>query len=261
MAVLPQTFGRLPSLLADVVPQATRPGLIARRDQRQLSFADKKRLRQAWERLIEVGFFGALVARHMDMSHRMHGSMTNSFVGYERFLPWHRVYLARLGEALRGLDADLALPYWCWSTDRQLPDWLADFDPEVTVPGVGVVQVARAPGVGVAGLPAQDAIADILAQPQWHDFTRQLEGVPFGAHNQVHVWVGGTMNTLASPADPVFWLHHCEIDRLWESWRVDHPGQGPAIDGDDAVLDPWSMTVAAVASPAQLNYRYDRLGI
>jgi tyrosinase len=37
-------------------------------------------------------------------------------------------------------------------------------------------------------------------------------------HNRVHVWVGGDMGPGSSPNDPVFYLNHCNIDRLWEAW-------------------------------------------
>src|SRR5439155_16817593 len=30
---------------------------------------------------------------------------------------------------------------------------------------------------------------------------------------------GGHMVLAASPNDPVFWLHHCNIDRLWSLWE------------------------------------------
>lgn len=41
-------------------------------------------------------------------------------------------------------------------------------------------------------------------------------------HNRVHSWVGGQMGTAASPNDPVFWLHHCNTDRLWWQWQKMH---------------------------------------
>jgi tyrosinase len=45
------------------------------------------------------------------------------------------------------------------------------------------------------------------------------------AHNWVHLSVGGALNgnggfmqANLSPVDPVFFLHHCNIDRLWDVW-------------------------------------------
>ncbi|MFM9069373.1 MAG: tyrosinase family protein, partial [Planctomycetota bacterium] len=42
-------------------------------------------------------------------------------------------------------------------------------------------------------------------------------------HNGVHNWIGGDMGTGASPNDPVFFLHHANIDRMWHAWQKKHP--------------------------------------
>ena len=42
-----------------------------------------------------------------------------------------------------------------------------------------------------------------------------LEGQP---HNSVHNNIGGIMPTLLSSIDPIFFMHHCNIDRLWDVW-------------------------------------------
>lgn len=69
--------------------------------------------------------------------------------------------------------------------------------------------------------------------------------------------------------DPIFWLHHCNIDRLWNHWLAQ--GGGRANPNESAWLDEsWtfadetgalvSVTVAQVLSGAtQLNYEYDDL--
>jgi tyrosinase len=41
----------------------------------------------------------------------------------------------------------------------------------------------------------------------------------YDLHNLVHRFIGGDMALAASPNDPVFWLHHCNIDRLWSLWE------------------------------------------
>ncbi len=41
----------------------------------------------------------------------------------------------------------------------------------------------------------------------------------YDLHNLVHRYVGGDMALAASPNDPVFWLHHCNLDRLWSLWE------------------------------------------
>jgi tyrosinase len=40
----------------------------------------------------------------------------------------------------------------------------------------------------------------------------------------VHVWVGGDMGPGTSPNDPVFYLNHCNADRIWEEWMA-HRGR------------------------------------
>jgi tyrosinase len=42
-------------------------------------------------------------------------------------------------------------------------------------------------------------------------------------HNRVHVFVGGDMSPSTSPNDPVFYLNHCNVDRIWERWMQPPP--------------------------------------
>ena len=42
-----------------------------------------------------------------------------------------------------------------------------------------------------------------------------LEAQP---HNNIHNAVGGFMADFPSPVDPIFFMHHCNIDRLWDVW-------------------------------------------
>jgi tyrosinase len=122
-------------------------------------------------------------------------------------------------------------------------------------------------------------------------FRNQTEGwhVPPGSpratgmHNLVHVWVGGTQGTMlasTSPNDPVFFLHHCNVDRLWAQWQAQHSQVAPylpkaALPGDpgqawnepmifyDKTLSstpPWpgpAITPHDVVDHHQLGYRYD----
>jgi hypothetical protein len=106
-------------------------------------------------------------------------------------------------------------------------------------------------------------------------FRNRLEGW-FGAgsiHNRVHVWVGGADGTMlfsTSPNDPVFWLHHCNIDRLWVEWLKQHPAEayhpsggagdsGPAGHNLPDSMQPWGgiTTVAGTLDHHALGYWYD----
>ena len=75
------------------------------------------------------------------------------------------------------------------------------------------------------GLPTQsdvDGLTDnaIYDASPWdstvtNTFRNDLEGwVGPGLHNLIHRWVGGSMTDSTSPNDPVFFLHHCNVDRM-----------------------------------------------
>ena len=71
--------------------------------------------------------------------------------------------------------------------------------------------------------------------PPWNSsssgFRNDLEGwIGPGLHNRVHLWVGGDMLLASSPNDPVFFLNHCNVDRIWAAWLDRH---GPAYLPDN----------------------------
>jgi tyrosinase len=97
-------------------------------------------------------------------------------------------------------------------------------------------------------------------------------------HNLVHRWVNGAMVRMTSPNDPVFWLHHANIDRLWGDWQRLHPevcpyvpsgtGVAPAghnlydllIFNDNMSSAPWpgpNTTPSALINHLSLGYSYD----
>src|SRR5262249_44649452 len=56
--------------------------------------------------------------------------------------------------------------------------------------------------------------------PGTHSFRNFLEGfIGPGMHNAAHMWVGGSMMPGTSPNDPVFFLHHANVDRIWSNWQ------------------------------------------
>jgi tyrosinase len=85
-------------------------------------------------------------------------------------------------------------------------------------------------------------------------------------HNRIHAWVGGTMGPPTSPNDPVFWLHHCYIDKQWADWQAMHPDQQPYLPDGDArkghnltdPMPPWNQnTPKDVLNTWDLGYHYD----
>ncbi|HVW64602.1 MAG TPA: tyrosinase family protein [Nitrosospira sp.] len=95
-------------------------------------------------------------------------------------------------------------------------------------------------------------------------------------HNRVHVFIGGDMSPSTSPNDPVFYLNHCNVDRIWESWmrsppaghgRVYVPAQNaPASLRGHRLNDRLNSLLSGSTTPAQMldvtgSYTYDSLDV
>ena len=228
-----------------------------RKSQAALTPSEQERFLCAFSTLVSspspYGWLGPFVDIH-DMfiavgSHYQHGT--------QRFLPWHRIYLILLERQLRSIHPDVTIPYWDWTVDRAFPAWLAGFTPTVTTPAQGAIHVTRSPA-DPAALPTAGEIAEVLADTDFASFTSQLEGY----HGSVHVWVGGTMGNIpTAPCDPVFFMHHANIDRLWSEWQAANPGKNPSLPGpspgpNSPNMDPWSYTEADTRSTVGLGYTY-----
>jgi hypothetical protein len=76
-------------------------------------------------------------------------------------------------------------------------------------------------------------------------------------HGEVHVWVGGDMaNPATSPNDPLFFLHHAFVDKVFSDWQaVHHPSLFPS-EYRDVVMAPWDVKVEDVLSISRLGYAY-----
>ncbi|MCA1731743.1 MAG: tyrosinase family protein, partial [Actinobacteria bacterium] len=84
-------------------------------------------------------------------------------------------------------------------------------------------------------------INSVLDAPTFEDFSNRLENV----HNDVHVWVGGTMGQVPTAGyDPLFYAHHSMIDRLWYLWQLRHPGTNPPSPIMQVALSPFPITIA-----------------
>ncbi len=169
------------------------------------------------------------------------------------FLPWHRMYLHFFEKTIMKIVAglpngptDWALPYWNYSASPEAallpPPFRNQFMPDGSPNHLWVSQRTLNANQGLAFLdldgqgnpdPAKpDTNLNCLRQKPFagnfggnialqHDpgTSGAVENVP---HNRVHSGLGGAGGFMSlfstAPLDPMFWLHHSNIDRLWEVW-------------------------------------------
>jgi tyrosinase len=238
-----------------------------RKNQSAMTQNEKDDFIAAYTAINTSGALGTMVAYHSDMTHMMHSNMGP--VGTQRFLPWHRVYLAELEEFLQAVGGDdITIPYWDWTVDQGIPGWLQAFtptvtgvtDPNVTFP----IVVTRSPGGAV--LPSPNDVTTTMGHNQYTPFTLCLEAgrgaaghlhVQSFMHNGVHVWVGGTMGSIpTAPADPLFWMHHANIDRIWDLWQKQNPNLNPTLSPPNDTMDPWTVTEPDTRDTLNFGYIY-----
>jgi hypothetical protein len=102
-----------------------------------------------------------------------------------------------------------------------------------------MITSALAPTVfSATGNPAQPNFAsDPATDHEQGPGDGVLESQP---HNRTHVAVGGLMGQFLSPVDPIFWMHHSNIDRLWDVWTRKQQAAGGPILPQGADLTNWN---------------------
>jgi tyrosinase len=117
------------------------------------------------------------------------------------------------------------------------------------------LSVVRAPGATSALATIASNVPSVMAATTFGSFAPPMNGV----HGAVHIWVGGTMSDPSTAAaDPIFWMHHANLDRLWWQWYNSPQGnhQNPPLVGMDAVMDPWAYTELDTRDITMLDYTY-----
>ena len=190
--------------------------------------------------------------------------------GNQLFLPWHRAYLYFMEQHLQDVAPGLTLPWWDYPAfGTAIPGPYAEpetadgernplYDAEI-VAADGIrdpswdERTYRMPDETHTLATEQD-IAALAGHNTFDAFSGALEQL----HNTVHRFVGGSMVDPRFAAwDPIFWAHHCMIDRLWALWQNDHPGARPRDEHLDRGLSFFDdMTVRETLNITDLGYDY-----
>jgi tyrosinase len=152
--------------------------------------------------------------------------------GAPAFLPWHRAYLLDLERELQAIDPSVSLPYWRFDQPAPnifTPDFFGSSDAMGTVQFSatnplqfwrtdGVQGINRRPFFNTAAAPPNlRTQAQTLALGNQYSAFRSMEGNP---HGSAHTSFGGSISSINTAArDPLFFLLHCNVDRLWAKWQ------------------------------------------
>ena len=192
------------------------------------------------------------------------------------FLPWHRMFVFFLEKICQKVlnDNTFALPYWNYSSPNAagIPQGfrLGNNPPNNPLfvqnrnAGVNNGNAIASPGA----LSAQTALSQMNYLPTSQAVRGFSETLDFGLHGNVHVGVGTQTNMGQIPFaanDPIFWMHHCNIDRLWASWNRcgrKNPTNDPSWMSKTFTFanengQPVSPAVSGFDTITELGYTYD----
>jgi hypothetical protein len=230
----------------------------ARKDQTKLSTAEWKALVDAIGALRATGAKSPSWADFVKVHERAMGGKAmhawgvhamqmpdGSSMPGRNFLAWHRWYLLKLEQRLQREDEHVTLPYWDWIKDPTIPTQLGSSS---LLQGWNVDRQWDA-----TKMPEPEELTAAMKKAKFPVFQSRLETV----HNYVHAAVGGQMKTASSPHDPIFFLHHANIDRIWSRWQGEHKGARPPNGGEQLQPRPmFGVKVSEVLSLKRLKYRY-----
>lgn len=216
------------------------------------------------------------------------------------FPPWHRGYLLALEANVRAAVIDLkgpstwALPYWNYfgggNESKIPPAFTQKTLPDGNTPNPLYVAARYGSGADLNRIN-EKCLSNTVYQGNNPETPPPGFGGPitnfshFGGtngnleanpHNLVHTEVGGRGGLMSNPdyaaLDPIFYLHHANIDRMWAGWnqkylnpKVDAWVNGPTRTGDRKFVmpmlpdRPWQFTPGDVANLSQLDYTYENL--
>uniref|UniRef100_A0A0N4V1I5 Tyrosinase_Cu-bd domain-containing protein n=1 Tax=Enterobius vermicularis TaxID=51028 RepID=A0A0N4V1I5_ENTVE len=168
-----------------------------RKEYRRLTEDERMRFHNAVEEIRRSGEYDKIAQWHADPE-KCGGAHSGP-----AFLPWHREYLKRFEFALRIVDPDVAIPYWDSTLEGQLQDGKDSCLFELELMGRFKRTVSN---------HSDEPQQGCHYKPTW----TSLEY----SNGNVILWLGGpTFQPSDSANNPLFFMHHAFLDKLWEDWR------------------------------------------
>lgn len=201
-----------------------------RKNANTITDGERDRFLQALLRVLEAGQYQRILDMHNE-------SASSEIHGRASFLPWHRMYLLDLERRLQTFDASVTIPYW----DFQQPAprvFRREFMGIPATDGTNVLQfsgsnplnrwripnlprLARAPLFNTQNDRAlvEDFNTTMRRGPGFQQFMAMERGPHDNAHTSFRRPSPISIAPVA-PRDPLFFLLHCNVDRLWATWQA-----------------------------------------
>ncbi|XP_076453372.1 hemocyanin 2-like [Babylonia areolata] len=226
-----------------------------RREINTLTTGECESLRSALHDMEEDGSFEAIAKFHGYPGLCRHeGRAVGCCVhGSPTFPHWHRLYVEQVENELLEHGSAVSLPYWDWCQDfSEIPKLLGMptyYDSRTHTKEINPFfswkvsdteeHTTRDPRYDLFDHQYfLDNVLLALEQTSYCDFEVQFEIV----HNALHMFVGGrgkySMSTLDYTSyDPMFYLHHANVDRIWAIWQALQKYRGLPFDETDCALN------------------------
>ncbi|KND91261.1 Tyrosinase [Tolypocladium ophioglossoides CBS 100239] len=183
----------------------------------------------------------------------VHNRVAHATHGKAAFFSWHRRFISVYERYLQGKCGYRgSLPYWDWTLDwEDLPNspifskktgFGGNVDPESPITVGGGRCVVDGPfshlklqyygshrrphclSRGFSDFPGRNAspavVENVLASEDYETFFLATEN---GPHNVAPLGIKGDIDSFTAPNDPIFYLHHAQLDRLWFLWQMRRP--------------------------------------
>ena len=87
-------------------------------------------------------------------------------------------------------------------------------------------------------MPTWEDYGLLIIQEEYHSMASNLQAA---LHGGAHLFVGGTMQySNVASADPIFWMHHSNVDRLWFEWECKQVEEY-SIGLGTVKIEPWGL--------------------
>jgi len=253
--------------------------VVVRKEFRDLSSQERTAFMNALVKVFKSSAWTSLSQTHVNNAHSAHNSPV--------LLPWHRQFVQQLQQELWKHDASVVMPYWDSSLDSQNPassvifNYFGSSKQNDCVPDGPfanyklafpnnrcLVRGFNPTGVGMSTFVTSEALGQLVrTESDYSDFESAIE---YGMHAVVHNAIGGSsgdMSYMYSPNDPIFFMHHAFVDKLWYDWQILHgvntydgSVNGNLVATSD-VMVPFNVPVSSVMdAQGSLCYVYAQPG-